>query len=113
MTCTWTGKACGVNRWTRQGKGRTYMSPEYRAFKESLAWTFAAASGPLLAGPVEVSISLVTNFDIDNLLKPVLDSLQTAGVISNDNQVKELHVWKERRGRKGQDQITIGVQEAV
>lgn len=47
--------------------------------------------------PVSVSIWLAFQSyanDIDGPLKPILDSLQAAGIVWNDNRVDELHVYR-------------------
>lgn len=45
--------------------------------------------------------------DIDNCIKPLLDSLQHAGMYANDRQVCELLVIRDRRAAVGRIRVTI------
>ncbi len=56
-----------------------------------------------------VSIHIVTNHDIDGLLKPVLDSLQAAGFIDNDKNILELHVFRAKKKNRKKDEDNIKV----
>jgi Holliday junction resolvase RusA-like endonuclease len=71
--------------------GKLYLSPKYRAFKEMVA---ALCVKKKIQSPYEVLIRLVSNHDIDNPLKPILDGLQAAGVIDNDKNIHRLLVIK-------------------
>jgi Holliday junction resolvase RusA-like endonuclease len=71
--------------------GKLYLSSKYRAFKELIV---ANCVKEKIQSPYEVFIKLVANLDIDNPLKPILDGLESAGVIDNDKNVHCLVVLK-------------------
>jgi Holliday junction resolvase RusA-like endonuclease len=84
---------------SKGGFARSYIT------KVGKAW-FAVAEkkihdenpDPMITAPVSLKIALYTARvqDIDNILKPILDVLQKAQVIKNDNQIYSLHVEKIR-----------------
>lgn len=45
--------------------------------------------------------------DVDNLLKMAMDFLQTAGVIYNDDQVREVHATVEKPVEKGRFELEL------
>lgn len=118
MTAFWTGRAISENRRTIPGKqGRRVSNPEYRAFKDSLAWACRTAimvEQEFFDGPVCVRLLLVLNprMDAQNVVKPVLDALELAGVITNDRQVRQFGFYREDRAKGEDDRIDIFVREA-
>jgi Holliday junction resolvase RusA-like endonuclease len=109
----WEGKAAGVNkRLMRSKHGKFMLTPEYRAFKESLGWAINAAETPPdpLQGILTADLHQVTNHDIDALQKPVLDALESCGVIGNDKQVRTITVnTAPKAKRKDLDRIRFMV----
>ena len=88
----WKGKAVSENRRLIPAKGRWVTNPEYRAFKDSLIWTLKAKHHEHLKGDIEVKITMWLNpkMDAQNILKPVLDAIEQAGIIDNDRQIRKL-----------------------
>ena len=106
-----------VNHYYRAVKigshARNILSKEARAFGENVTHILAGTI-PFepLAGRLAVEIILHAptrrKYDVDNRVKPVLDSLQHAGVVVDDEQFDELNA---KRGdvspRDGHAIITI------
>ena len=110
MLCIeWTGKAVGVNkRLETTRKGGMYPNPKYKAFKEELMWTIKKAwRKETITDPVTVHVDLTTAHDIDNLLKPCFDAMESVGVIENDKQIMRLFVTKHPKKRSEMDRIRI------
>ena len=78
----------GVNRRT----GNLFITPEYRDFK---ALMIASARKYKIDPPYIVQIEIGTYIDIDNCIKPILDALESRGIIDNDKNVLRLDVEKE------------------
>jgi Holliday junction resolvase RusA-like endonuclease len=113
VICFWTGRAVSENRRLAPGQDRWRAIKDYKAFKDSIAWT-CKAHMERFDGPVAVRLLLVLNpkMDAQNVIKPVLDALELAGVIRNDRQVRTFSFYREDRpsGEKD-DRIGIIVQE--
>ena len=110
MVCFWTGYAVSENRRLAPGRGRWHTSPEYRAFKESLVLA-VMPHVEVFTGPVYVRLvlQLRARLDMQNILKPVLDALELAGVLQNDRQVRHLVMRRETMPKGGADWIAITV----
>jgi Holliday junction resolvase RusA-like endonuclease len=108
MIAFWSGKAVSANRRLEPGADRWHTSDEYRAFKDSLAWTLKAHA-ECFSGPVSVRlfVVLIAQMDTDAIIKPCLDALQLAGVVDNDRQVRHICVHREDR-KKGETEDRIG-----
>lgn len=82
----------------RNVAGRTLLSREYRQYKEQAKWRCLQQLGRVkpMGGELVVSLTLFRPRrigDIDNRVKPVLDSLQGL-LFEDDSQVCELHVLR-------------------
>jgi Holliday junction resolvase RusA-like endonuclease len=108
MICFWQGNAVSANRRLEPGAGRWHASEEYKAFRDSLAWTLKAHFEHF-AGPVSVRLFAVLGLrmDSDAIIKPCLDALELAGVLANDRQVRQLSIYREDR-MKGETEDRIG-----
>lgn len=96
-----------TNRLWRRGVGRTYESPEAKAFKGLAAIQAKRANLELRTGPVELILILHPKktkrpsarptrcIDLDNALKVACDALQGIAYV-NDSQVVSI------RARKGE-----------
>jgi Holliday junction resolvase RusA-like endonuclease len=107
----WQGRACGANRRLMPGKnGRFFLNPRYKAFKESMALAFLGKG--MMYGDVHLEIAMRINalMDSDSVLKPLFDSLEEAGVLENDRQVRSYTVRRENRGREESDSLTVLVE---
>ena len=60
---------------------------------------------------VRLFMELNSRMDAQNVIKPVLDALELAGVIENDKQVRTFSFYREDRAAKEEDKIGILVQE--
>ena len=82
-----------VNRYYRHVGYRTLLSREGRQYREAVCALLAGRVGQPLSGPLEVQLDLYPpdrrRRDWDNVHKATWDSLQHAGVFSDDNQIKK------------------------
>ena len=79
------------NKYTKNRSGRLILTNEYRQFKKTITTLCKKVK---IDKPYEVKIWFSGRHDIDNCIKPILDGLQAAGVISNDKHVYKLNVTK-------------------
>lgn len=100
MTFTVPGKPVSLNNAYPTGRsGRRYPSREYAAWKAAAALIARAAGVRPIEGPVGIDLLVVfpsRRADLDNCIKPILDSLTGIGY-ADDRQVVEI------RARKGLD----------
>lgn len=105
-----------VNTMWRRGARSTYLSKTGRRYrKEAIAACQAQYQRPALTQRLRVTLDLHRgdrrNYDIDNCVKAVLDSLQHGGVIADDNQVDHLVV--RRRGIRKPGEVAISLRIAT
>lgn len=87
-----------VNTYYRNVNGRTLMSRKGREFRELALKCCAWQKAPAIAIGTRLSVILnlyppdKRHWDIDNRVKAVLDGLQHAGVIPDDEQVDRLTI---------------------
>lgn len=73
------------------------LSTPYKSFKKTLFYLIRRPKEKIEA-PYSVHVHIETYLDIDNPLKPILDSLK--GIIINDDKnIEELCVFKKKRDR--------------
>lgn len=109
MSVTGLNRKTGFNRNT----GRSYNTKRYKEFCKELVYRMREQyTGVPIIYNISLAISLFTYYDIDNLLKPILDSLEAAGVIENDRQVTFLVVSKHPKKRGSLSDIVIRITEA-
>lgn len=88
-----------MNRLWRVGKENTmYRSDVYERWKKEATWTAKIqVRNKCIKGPFKLTITFVKpdkrHRDLDNLLKAVLDCLQSVGAIENDKNC----VWIDAR----------------
>lgn len=115
IIASWTGKAVSENDRLLPGRGRWRANPEYKAFKEGVAWVLRIEQKdtPPIKGPVCVQLFMELNPDMDaqNIIKPLLDALELAGVIKDDKQIRTFSFYRENWGASEEDRIGIFVQE--
>lgn len=110
MTVFWAGQAVSENNRMRPGRRHWRSNPAYKAFKESVAWA-CKAHMERFDGPVSVRLMVFLNPRVDatNIIKPVLDGLELAGVVRNDRQVRAFSLYRENRASDEPDRIGIFV----
>lgn len=86
-----------VNTYWRQFRGRTILSARGREFRtEALACILHDGKPRTMTERLRVTIEASPpdnrRRDIDNIVKPVLDALEHAGVYQDDCQIDDLHV---------------------
>lgn len=102
-----------VNTMYRNSGSRRYKRQEVQDWQEDIAGLMSELwHGKPYHRRAQVSIKFTTkdkrNWDIDNRIKVLLDCLQIAGVLLNDNQIDGLNV---RRHRGDQNKTLISVME--
>jgi Holliday junction resolvase RusA-like endonuclease len=111
----WKGKIIGKNKKAKTNrKGIYYNSTEYSNFKEELKYSIIAQKKcQTMTNETIVSISFTISRarDIDSSLSAVLDALQAAKVIKNDNKIMSLNVRKYIKKSKCLDEIFVCVKE--
>ena len=90
-----------ANRRLIRAHGRMINNPDYAAFKKQLY--FMTATCKPLTPPYAITIHVSCYCDADNVVKPVLDALQTKGVIDDDKNVVRLEIVKTpiQKGKPG------------
>lgn len=87
-----------VNSYVRHARGRHYLTPEVKAFKDAIA--ILARGQQVIAKLYQVDIHVFygkkERGDLDNRAKVVLDGLQAAGVIVSDSRVSALNMQKHK-----------------
>jgi len=119
MTIKWIGKVEGENKRLGINKqGRFYSQNGYKKFINSLIQqiNIQHAQEPMekFEGLFDIYIKMSINNKRDhlNLLKPILDALQKAHIISNDKNVADTYIKKPNRHKMGElDTIEIIIVE--
>ena len=88
-----------MNTYWRHCNGRHFISAKGKKFREDTVLTVMEEGKPITQeGAVELEIFLWhpdrRKRDIDNVLKPILDALQAAGVYKDDQQVSRLEITR-------------------
>ena len=93
-----------VNRYYRHAEHRVLISREGRAYRQKVC-SMLRGSGPMLEGPIEMTIDATPpdrrRRDLDNILKCLLDTLQHARFYRDDSQIKDLHCHMLEPNRTG------------
>jgi Holliday junction resolvase RusA-like endonuclease len=85
------------NAFINSPRGR-YSSPAYKAWQFLAAERLTLQSWDMPSPPYGVTIRVNINHksDIDNRVKPVLDLLVKHGVLTGDQWVNAIHVYRDR-----------------
>ncbi|MBC7351925.1 MAG: RusA family crossover junction endodeoxyribonuclease [Thermogutta sp.] len=90
-----------ANRYWRNVNGRMVLSRDGRRYREAvdgLVWKQFCESGPVGFGESHLELTIEAyppdrrRRDLDNLLKPLLDALQHAGLFADDSQIVSLQI---------------------
>lgn len=99
------------NRYYRHWKGRTLLSREGRAYREAVQLEAGRREGWPLKGLVKLTIQVYPptrwGQDLDNIPKAICDALQYSGILENDRQIAELHVF--RQPKEGSPSVMVGL----
>lgn len=99
-----------VNVMYRRGKFSTYLSKQGREYKTTVADIVSELSLAKLIGRIEVFISLSSptkrQYDIDNRVKAVLDSIEGWAFI-DDNQIDKLTVVRHEPSKGGYCKVVL------
>ena len=87
------------------------LSDRYQCFLNSLRESAGEYRDLPLRTPVMVTITQESDYDIDALCKPILDTLVQLGVLADDSNVLELRVSKYRTLREGITTLEITAEE--
>ena len=100
-----------VNTYWRANGNRRFISAAGKKFREAAFKIIKAADVIQIEGDCRVDVDLYLpdrrKRDIDNILKPILDILQLAGVIKDDCQVQELTVARLGLEKGGRARVKI------
>jgi len=83
------------------------LKSEYKEFKEFL---HCSCIQEKIEPPYKVIINCESYIDIDNFIKPIHDAIENRGVIDNDKNVLELHVYKTQIKRGMAGKLTVEVE---
>ncbi len=102
-----------ANTMYRNAGSRRYKRQEVQDWQEDIAGLMSEMwNNQPYRRRAQVNINFTTkdkrNWDIDNRIKSLLDCLQIAGILANDNQIDGLDV---RRHRGNQNKTLISVME--
>ena len=89
------------------GKGRAYVTSEYRLGTEDMAAAFTGRQAPI-EDPVNayIEVSMWSRIDSDAPIKAIFDALEKAGVVRNDKQIRDFVVLRRFHKRDEADQVT-------
>lgn len=99
--------------WRTTKAGRTYLNPKYRDWRKAATtslWTQKPAGGfPHFDGgfDVQIVVALKMRGDIDNRVKPVLDFLASANIISNDKHAQSATIARNESVAKGMCRVFV------
>ena len=101
-----------VNTYYTVARGRKILSRKGRAYKkEAMLCLYEQAVPKDREGPYAISIHIrppdKRKRDIDNLIKPLLDSLVEYGAISDDSEVIDLRIQKFNPIKGGSVEVLI------
>ena len=95
--------------WRAIGKGHVVLSKKYRQWRDKASWQLATQNNnSTIEGEVRVDYFLPAGLrrDIDNSIKPLNDLLETAFILSDDKQIRQLWIDTEDR-----DDVRVVVRE--
>jgi hypothetical protein len=107
-------KLIGANRRLIPAKSRWINNPEYATTKIFMYFAFTncqVENTECLKNNICIDIDVWTYLDIDNTIKPIVDTIQEIGIIKNDREVIELHVVKHKVKRGQLDKVEVKIYE--
>lgn len=89
-----------VNHYYRHVGPKVLISREGRQYRENVVAMFRNSQEPPFSGPIKLYAEFYPpdyrRRDLDNLLKCVQDTLQHAGQFTDDSQIAEIHIIKQK-----------------
>lgn len=84
------------NHNVKHANGAHYLSSQHKQFRIDVHYLLMQAKAIKMHGPLAVKIQAFPpdrrRRDIDNLIKPILDALQHAGLYEDDNQIGHIEI---------------------
>jgi len=101
-----------INHYYTIARGRKILSKSGRTYKaEAMVYMYEQSVQKGLEGPYSVWIQVrppdKRKRDIDNLCKPLLDSLTEYGMISDDSEITDLRITKYDPVKGGKVEILV------
>ena len=104
-----------LNHNVGAGKYGYFLTDEHRVFRRDVLGLVQAQRPATLRGALRLTMRVFPpdkrRRDISNLIKPVEDALQAAGLFANDEQIDELDIKRVRasllEGRAGSVHVTV------
>lgn len=100
-----------VNHYWGHRRDRVYLKKEGINYRVRVAYAIIeqVKSGPIWLGAFKKKLKMTLNVippdnrmrDLDNILKAMLDALESAQVYENDNQIDELHIYRKKPEKPG------------
>lgn len=100
-------KLTGIN--SKYISKRYVLSSGYRKTKELIK--DSCVDIPKIEGNFKLKVILTTYKDIDALIKPIMDSIEDAGIIENDRYCLGLNVIKYPGKRGGLESLEVYIEE--
>lgn len=100
-------------KWGRTKKGFPFVATKYKKFMKEMAEYFK--TGFPYGGKVDVEIwmSVSSRRDHHNVIEPIFDAMQKAGIVKNDKLIEEVLLHRPHRHKQGRpDEVVIVIREA-
>jgi Holliday junction resolvase RusA-like endonuclease len=119
ININWIGKLSSVNKWHGYNTKykRFFKNPEYKIFQDEIILLLTQFKNKNKIQTIEGDITVIIDVhcakkrDIDSSIKPILDSIQSSGIIKNDTQVNRLSVNKFIKKKNQQDSLCMYIYE--
>jgi Holliday junction resolvase RusA-like endonuclease len=99
-------------RLIRSKHGGMCSNPKYAKAKTMLYFCFKNSwNGEKLNKNICMFIDVDTYLDLDNICKPIIDTVERLGCIENDREVLALYVHKYKIKRGQPDSVTVRIWE--
>jgi crossover junction endodeoxyribonuclease RusA len=102
-----------INHYWRHTRNGHYISAEGKAYRDAVRAIVAAGGAQTLSWRVAVTIAAYPpdrrRRDIDNVLKALLDALTHAGLWTDDEQIDDLRIVRDRVVAPGRVSVTARV----
>ncbi len=106
-----------VNSYWRRAQGRVLISREGRAYQNAVKEEVLLQRVPSITDSRRLAVEILAfppdrrRRDLDNLQKALLDAVESAGVIPDDEQIDDLRIRRMTGERPGRVQVTITAME--